>query len=52
MDALVRIQISYHPDRIMMINLKMGVKSRFGIPAYKMIDFGSSKLVENFIKTW
>ena len=28
--ALVRIQIAYHPDGIMMINKKTGVKARFG----------------------
>ena len=48
----LRIRIACHPVRIMMIHLKTGVETRFGIPAYKRINFGSSKLVDNFIKAW
>ena len=48
----LRIQIACHPVGTMMINLKMGVETIFEIQAYKRIDFGSSKLVKNFIKAW
>ena len=52
MGAYMRILRQIHPDGIMMINLKTGVATRFRIPAYKRINFGSSKLVKNFIKAW
>jgi len=48
----LRIWIACHPVGIMMIHLETGVGTRFGILAYKRINYGSSKLVKNSIKAW
>ena len=48
----LRIRRAYHLVGTMMIHFKTGVETRFGIRAYKRIDFGSSKLVKNSLKAW
>ena len=37
----LRIRITSHPIEIVMINLKMGVETRFGIRVYMRTNFGS-----------
>ena len=46
----LRIRTACHPVGTMVIHVKTGVETRFGIRAYKRINFGSSKLVKNSIK--
>ena len=53
MVAYMRVLKSCHPDGLIMINFKTGVKIKCGIPDYKKrINFGSPKLVKNSINTW
>ena len=53
LEASLRIPRLNHPIGAMMINLKMGVKTRFGILDHNMkTNFGSSYLGNNFTQAW
>ena len=54
MAALVRIQIAYHPNRIMMINKKTGAKARFGTPEFILAinTLGALSLALTYLKAF